>query len=110
MTDTGIHVGDIGTTIIVTVSENNTPIDISGAISLNMKFKGPDSTVVTVPSVLYTDGTDGKIKYIHVTGDNLFFTAGKWQGQAVIQWQPSGVTTTYNSSTFEFTVYENVTG
>lgn len=110
MTDNGVHVGDVGTVLVLTVTENGAIVDLSSAVSLSLKFKAPDASVVTVTGTLNTDGTDGKIKYTHVTGDGLFGIGGKWQAQAVMQWQPSGVLKTYNSSTFEFTVYENITG
>jgi len=64
-----IHVGDIGTQLIVTVYDDGEIVDISGASSLVIILKKPDGTNHTKTANLYTDGTDGKMVYVSVVGD-----------------------------------------
>lgn len=106
--DNGIHVGDIGTVFVLSVTENGAVVDLSGCTSISFTFKAPDNTSYSLVGQVNTDGTDGKIKYERVQGDGLFSVPGKWKVQAVLQWMPSGVLKSYSTSTYEFTVFENV--
>lgn len=86
MSDYRITGGDVGTRIIFTVREwpIGTPpvpntlapvVDLSSATSLRLILIPPPSvlsqgvTQQTVAASLYTDGTDGKITYVTVSGD-----------------------------------------
>ena len=64
-----IHVGDIGTEFRITILDNGSAIDISGATSLVIIIKKPDGTSITTTGNLYTDGTDGIMYYRVVSGD-----------------------------------------
>jgi 5-hydroxyisourate hydrolase-like protein (transthyretin family) len=64
-----IHVGDIGTTLIVTVLEDGAIVDISSATSLEITIKKPNGTTETKTGVFTTDGTDGRMQYISIAGD-----------------------------------------
>lgn len=68
MSDT-IQVNDIGTQFKCTIKENEAIVDISSATVMNIIFKKPDSTSLTVDAFLFTDGTDGIIYYNAETGD-----------------------------------------
>ena len=79
-----IHVGDIGTQLIMTVKDDGVVVDISSASTLNVIIKKPDGESYTKTGTLYTDGTDGKMYYTSVNGD--FNAAGSYkiQGKVVL--------------------------
>lgn len=97
-----IHVGDIGTQLIVTVKDAGTVVNISSATSLNIIIKKPDGVSYEKTGLLYTNGTDGKMYYTSVSGD--FNVAGNYkiQGKVVI----SG--STYYTSVSTFKVHCNL--
>ena len=97
-----IHVGDIGTTLIGTVLDDGAVVDISSAASMQMIIKRPDQTTMTKTASNYTDGTDGKMKYVTVTDD--IDQVGNWkiQGKVVIG------SATYYSSVSTFKVHCNI--
>lgn len=63
-----IHKGDIGTIFEFTVKDGSNVVDISSA-TISVFFRFASGTVITRTGVLSTDGTDGKFKYVTVTGD-----------------------------------------
>lgn len=76
-----IHKGDIGTVLEVTLKNGASIVDISGATTKEIKLKKPiTGTVLTKPGIFTTDGTDGKIRYITISGD--LDEIGVWQVQA----------------------------
>jgi len=97
-----IHVNDIGTQIILTVLEDGAAYDISSATTLQIIIKKPDTTTLTKTASFFTDGTDGKMVYISVSGD--FDVPGyyKIQGKVII-----GGSTFY-TTTSTFKVYCNL--
>ncbi len=97
-----IHVGDVGTQLIMTVKDDGVVVDISGASILQVILKKPDGQTYTKTGILYTDGTDGKMYYTSVDGD--FNAAGnyKLQGKVVLA---GG---TYYTSISDFKVYCNL--
>ena len=97
-----IHVGDIGTTLIGTVLDDGAVVDISSAASMQMIIKRPDQTTMTKTASNYTDGTDGKMKYVTVTDD--IDQVGNWKikGKVVIG------SATYYSSVSTFKVHCNI--
>jgi len=97
-----IHVGDIGTQLIMTVKDDGEVVDISGASSLVIILKKPDGQSYTKTGTLYTNGTDGKMYYVSVDGD--FNAAGNYKIQAIVT-LPNG---TFYSSISTFKVYCNV--
>lgn len=54
-------------------------IDISDATLLEVTFRRPTGTEFTVTATLFTDGTDGKMRYITLAGD--LNAVGIWQKQ-----------------------------
>ena len=85
MTNTIIHVGDVGTIFRLTVTEDDdtTAVNVSGASVKKFYFAKPDGTKVNKTAEFNTDGTDGKLKYTAVAGD--IDTAGRWQVQAYVE-------------------------
>jgi len=79
-----IHVGDIGTQLIMTVKDDGVVVDISLASSLNVIIKKPSGQSYTKTGTLLNDGTDGKMYYTSINGD--FDAAGlyKIQGKVTI--------------------------
>lgn len=104
MAENEIHVGDVGTTIEVTLTEDGSIVDISTATTKEIKIKGPHGAVNTKIATFVTNGTDGKLEFVSVAGD--FNRDGVWRIQAkVILNSPAG---TWNSDLGEFTVFPNL--
>ncbi len=92
-----IHVGDIGTVFRLTIKDQDgVVVDVSSATGAGEKeilFQGPGK-LVTQTAVFTTDGTDGDIEYVTVSGDisvvgewtlqgHVILTAGEWRTTAV---------------------------
>lgn len=77
-----IHQNDIGNKLLLTVTDDGEVVDISSAISLSIFIKRPDSSILTRPGTLETDGTDGKMYYITVADD--LNQAGNYKIQAYV--------------------------
>lgn len=97
-----IHVNDVGTTLIGTVLDSGVAVDISSASSIQMFIKKPDQTTLTKTASFNSDGTDGKMKYVTVSGDIDQAGNYKIQGKVVLG------TATYFSSVSTFKVYCNL--
>jgi hypothetical protein len=97
-----IHEGDIGTTLLITVTDDGSIVDISSASSLSIYIRKPSGTILTRTGVLETDGTDGKMYYITVAGDLDVAGSYKIQGKVVL---PAG---SYYTSTATFKVHCNL--
>lgn len=97
-----IHEGDIGTKLLVTVVDDGVVVDISVATTLEIFIKKPDGTLLSRTGVLETDGTDGKMYYITVSGDTDVAGTYKIQGRVVL---PGG---SYYTSTATFKVHCNL--
>ena len=93
-TSTDIHINDVGTTFLVTIVDNDIPVDLSSGSSNLMLFLKPDGTFISRPAVFNTNGTDGVIKYTTVDGDLdqqgywslgavVTTSSGKWTATAV---------------------------
>lgn len=79
-----MHVGDIGVAFRVTVkNQDDEVVDLSSASSLQINFKQPDGTLLEKTATLYTDGTDGIMQYVSVSG--FLNQAGKWQIQGFVE-------------------------
>jgi hypothetical protein len=80
--DTTPKVGDVGTAIEITVTELDDDgeavvINISTATSKFINFQRPDGTTEQKTAAFTTDGTDGKIRYVTVSG--FLDQAGGWK-------------------------------
>lgn len=98
-----IHVGDIGTQFVLTIKDcGEDIIDISTVISIDIIFSKPDGTTLTKVGAFYTDGTDGKVKYV-IQDDDLDM-AGNWKIQAFVDFG----STEFYSTIQSFKVYGNL--
>lgn len=85
MTDTIIHVGDVGTIFRVTVVETDgvTAIPVDTATEKKIYFQKSDGTRVVQDAEFVTDGSDGKIQYVSQTGD--VDISGTWLMQGYVE-------------------------
>ena len=97
-----IHEGDVGTKLLITVTDDGSVVDISSATSKDIFIKKPDGTILNRTGVLETDGTDGKMYYITIAGD--LDTAGNYK----IQGKVTLATGTFYTSTATFKVHCNL--
>lgn len=83
MTTITPHVGDTGTSLrILFEDENEAVLDISAASTKEMLLKKPDGTLITLTGIFVTDGTDGLIEFITLSG--TFNIPGRWKIQGHI--------------------------
>ena len=97
-----IHVGDIGTQLIMTVKDDGEIVDISPASNLTVILKKPDGKNYTKSGTILTDGTDGNMYYTSVNGD--FNAAGNYKIQGIVT-LPNG---TFYTSISTFKVFCNL--
>lgn len=77
------HKADIGTLIILEVlDQDDAPVSLVGYSGLTLLIEKPSATVVERDADLYTDGTDGKIKYYSTAND--FDEVGTFKFQAFV--------------------------
>ena len=77
-----LHVGDIGTTILVTIKDDGVVVDVSSATTISFLLCKPDGTVETKVGSLNTTGVDGKVKYVTISGD--LDVHGRWKYQVYV--------------------------
>lgn len=99
---TGIHLNDVGTRFVVTILDEGSIVDISGATTKDIIFLKPDGTTLTKAANFVTDGTDGKIDYFTIAGDLSIIGVWSIQSQVVLG---SG---TWNSDIETFEVFKNI--
>lgn len=97
-----IHKDDVGTKLLVTVTDDGVAVDISSASSLEIIIRKPDGELLTRTGVLESSGTDGKMYYITVSEDLDEAGHYKIQGKVVL---PSG---TFYTSISTFKVHCNL--
>lgn len=97
-----IHEGDIGTKLLITVTDDGSIVDISGATTKDIFIKKPNGAILSRTGVLETDGTDGKMYYITIAGDLDVAGNYKIQGRVVL---PAG---SFYTSTATFKVHCNL--
>ena len=79
-----IHVNDVGTQFLVTVTDGSSAVYISSATTKELIVKKPSGTKLTKATAFSTDGTDGKMKY-NIGSDDLDEAGSyKLQGKVVI--------------------------
>lgn len=64
-----VHVGDEGTIFRSTLQEDGAAVNVSTATLKRISFKKPDGSIVQKVAVFTTDGSDGQIEYVAITGD-----------------------------------------
>lgn len=99
-----IHEGDIGTTLKAIMRNGASIVDISSATTKNIKLKKPSGAVITKAGSFTTDGTDGQLEYVTISGDlDESSLTIQWEIQAHII-TPTGE---WHSSKEKFSVFPN---
>lgn len=102
MSEGEIRLGDVGTVFEATIKDGSTVVDISGATTKQLIFKGPSGSSKTKEGAFTTTGTDGKLRYTTVAGD--LDQAGVWSLQAYVVMTLGA----WHSDIAQFTVHENL--
>lgn len=76
------HVGDVGFTFYVTITENGQPFNLALATSVSLKFQRTDLTTYTVVPTLIGGGTGGQCYYQSLTGQ--LNQAGQYKLQPIV--------------------------
>lgn len=84
MSTPSIHAGDIGTVLVVLVTEDGAAADLRGATTKQYIFTDPSGLLSTKTAGFVTDGQDGLLTYTTIAND--FPTAGTWRWQARLTW------------------------
>jgi hypothetical protein len=69
MANCSVKLGDIGTVFELEIQDCGKTLDISSASSQEIIFVKPNGAEVSHTSQFSTDGTNGKIQYITISGD-----------------------------------------
>lgn len=79
-----VHVGDVGTQVLLTFLDGDAALDISGSSELLFIFKKPSGHCLSKTAVFQTDGSNGIAVYTAEAG--FFDEVGKWwlQGRVVL--------------------------
>ena len=77
---TELHVGDYGTALRLTATENGSALDISGVTSKSIKLRTPDGRVLTKTATFTGTGVDGNFQYTLQQGDLDMPGKWRWQG------------------------------
>ena len=83
-----LHVGDVGTAIVLVVEEGGVPADIAAATALEIHAEKPSGATVKWTAALDGGGADGRLRYVTQPGD--LDEAGYWLLQAYVElpaWQ-----------------------
>ena len=97
-----IQEGDIGTKLLITITDDGSVVNISSASNLSIFIKKPDGSVLNRSGTLETNGTDGKMYYATIYGD--IDTAGIYK----IQGHVTLLNGSFFTSTATFKVYRNL--
>lgn len=104
MVDSEVHVGDIGSKLILAITDDGVAFDISTALVMKIRLQKPGSekVVVEFTATLATDGTDGLMQYATTAAADLD-VAGVWLIQGYIEMAGGEK---WTSSKKEFQVHE----
>jgi len=94
---------DIGTVFERQIKDGSTIVDISSGTALQIIFEKPDGTLVTQTAVLSGSGTDGKLRYVTLSGDLDEIGLWKWQARVTVD---SGGP--WKTNIRDFQVHENL--
>ena len=98
-----IRKGDIGTAIELLLMEDGLPLPIGEATKLEIIARKPGDIKVIFPATLSTDGSDGKIRFVTLSENDLN-VSGTWKLQAQVV-LPTG---SWRSSVVDMQVGENL--
>src|SRR5690242_17838450 len=86
-----LHQNDDGVTILLTLSEGGSIVNISSASFKRIDIRKPSGDIITRTGSFFTDGTDGKLYCVTQAGDldeigvyraALSLTIGSWSGHS----------------------------
>lgn len=97
-----VHNGDIGTVFEATITDAGVVVDISSATTKDLNFLKPSAATLNKAAVFTTDGTDGKIRYVTLSGD--LDEDGKWSIQGHVVFGGGS----WKTNVVEFNVFGNV--
>jgi hypothetical protein len=97
-----MRVGDYGTVIRVTITEDDVAVNISAATEKVIRLAKPDGTVTEYTASFTTDGTDGLIQSTVASG--VLDQAGIWK----VQGRVKTASAQWYSSTSEVEVEDNL--
>jgi len=104
MTDPELHLGDVGVSLVLTMTDQaGIPFDVSAATVKKIIIENPAGTGVEKTAVFVTDGTDGKLKYVTIAGD--ISASGDWRIQARVEFTGGNI---FHSAILLFHVFENI--
>lgn len=99
----GIHQNDIGTELQICIKNcSNVVIDISTATTKQIILKKPSGATLTKTASFVTDGSDGLISYLTISGD--LDEVGTWKIQGIVMIGGN----IWHSSFESFRVYRNI--
>lgn len=97
-----VHIGDVGTIVRISITENGSPLDLTDATVIKIKFERKDRTSFQVEGSVYGPAIDGVVQCV---SDATYFTGkGKMTVQVYVEY-PSGK---WHTSEAEFEVFENI--
>jgi hypothetical protein len=101
---TNIHVGDIGTRLVLNLLDDGLPLDLTGAtITLRLNYPATPARISFDRTAdIAGDPLLGIAEYFSVVGD--FGVSGGWKAQATVE-NPEGE---WHSDWFEFDVDKNL--
>jgi|TARA_R110000765_G_scaffold375515_1_gene466146 hypothetical protein len=79
-----IHINDIGTRFLVTITDGSSAVDVSSASTKQIIIKKPSGSKLTVAASFSSDGSDGKIYYNTASNDLDEAGSYKLQGKVII--------------------------
>jgi hypothetical protein len=97
-----VHLGDIGTIIRISITEQGDPLDLTDASVIKIKMERKDRSTLFVDGAVYGNPLNGQVQC--VSDDTYFTIKGKTTGQVYLEY-PSGQ---WHTSEFEFEVFENI--
>jgi hypothetical protein len=99
-----VHVDDYGTIFRFTIYNRGRVVDFSNpeATTKDFIFTDPDGVSTTKAGTFYTDGSDGIVQYVTISG--LINKVGDWQVQVHIE----STDGSWKTDIHDFTVYSNL--
>jgi len=97
-----IHIDDIGTRFLMTIKDDGSLVNVSGATIKQVNFRKPSDTVINRVATLVDEGISGVMYYDAIAGD--LDEAGHYKLQAKVA-IPSG---TYYTDIHTFQVHCNL--
>lgn len=92
-----ITINDLGTALQITVQEDGSAVDVSTA-TVQIELTKPSGTKETKTATFVTDGSNGQIQYVTVSGD--IDETGIWSYRGIVTFSGTQVFYTTDPETF----------